>query len=463
MFDDIQVPDTIDAYVTRGLSKALKLKRRAVARKWTGIAAAVLLTVFVGAIRVSPVMASYVSKIPGLEYIVNLISTDKGLQAAVDNEFLQHVGVSCEKEGIVLTVKDIIVDKTRMLVFYSIENKGGHTWPRLGEIPLYDEQGKNLELSTSHGSSPSEKAIFEGTLNYNFPDPQEKPDFEIPDTVVLKAKMMVTRQDMDTKDAQKSQNIDQDTSTASVDKILDSTWEVTIPIDKSKFKDMEKIYEVHRTVEVEGQKITFEKMTVYPTRISLDITYDPANTKKIFNFEDLAIVDEKGNQWGTIANGVSASIFNEDTIRLYLQSNYFSNPKQLCITGSSLHALDKDAREVIVDVENKQLRKAPDQRLKLVDAVMKSENDIYVRFELVKDAADTARSYNVFGWEAKDSSGNVWKVKESGSGGHQETLTDEMFYSLHSNTKLDGFLHFMVSNEYPTRIRQPFKVEIPVK
>lgn len=74
-----------------------------------------------------------------------------------------------------------------------------------------------------------------------------------------------------------------------------NTFNFSIHIDKNKFKGLKEVYAVNRTMEIDGQKITFEKVIIYPTRIALYIHYDPLNSKKILGYPDIGIVDEKGD------------------------------------------------------------------------------------------------------------------------------------------------------------------------
>ncbi|KLU59652.1 hypothetical protein CEB3_c37840 [Peptococcaceae bacterium CEB3] len=134
-----------------------------------------------------------------------------------------------------------------------------------------------------------------------------------------------------------------------------ATWQVLIPIDKKKFQDLKQVYDVNKQVEVAGQKILFRKLSVYPTRISIDLACDPANTRKILFFDDLAVVDEKGNKVGAIANGISGSTPDADHRTLCYQSNYFAQSKELYIEGSSIRAVDKSEESVRVDLNKSTL------------------------------------------------------------------------------------------------------------
>lgn len=461
MFDDVHVPENLDEYIREGIRQAKGRKKRAAAKRWSGVAVVVLVTVFLGAVRISPAFAAYAARIPGLEYLVSLISHDKGLLAAVDNEFIQHVGASFEAEGIIFTVKDIIIDKTGMVVFYSVENKGGWKWPQVRDVKLEDEYGRDLKVSASYGHSRTDGNRYDEKMEFFFHEDKEGKRLELPDRVFITSRMAVF--DGQAGDAGKpvdSKKTDETVAVASNERVLESVWRVPLAIDKSRFGDMEKTYVLNETVTVEGQRITFEKLTVYPTRVCIDIAYEPDNTKKIFTFEDLALVDEKGEQWKGISNGITASLTGRDTVRLYFQSNYFSSPRELYLTGSRMRALDKAKLDVVVDLENKKLLKAPDGKIVLQD-VRSGEGSLVLSMDISKDELDGNVHYGILHYEGEDEGGNRLELYESGISTSGDGKSDEQFFRFKYKGELKGRLHFTI-NDYPQRIREEFKIAIPL-
>ena len=128
---------------------------------------------------------------------------------------------------------------------------------------------------------------------------------------------------------------------------------------------MEKHYVIDQAVEIAGQRIVFENAVIYPTRVSVDISFDKNNTMEIFALENLALVDEKGNEWGTIQDGVTMNHISYTKKRVFFQSNFFTVPKELYIRGSGIRALDKDEAEVVIDLDGNGLIKASDEKLQL--------------------------------------------------------------------------------------------------
>lgn len=114
---DIPIPAEIDVYIHRGLAQGIKVQKAGRFRKWSILAACFLLVIFLTSVRVSPAVAAAIQRIPGLGYIVELINYDKGLQSAVENDFIQPLGLSDEHENVVFTVDGIIMDESSLVIF----------------------------------------------------------------------------------------------------------------------------------------------------------------------------------------------------------------------------------------------------------------------------------------------------------------------------------------------------------
>lgn len=435
-------PNSIDEYIKKGIEEGKKRKKRAKTKRFANIAAAITIAILITSIRVSPAIATALSKVPGLDYIVKLINYDKGIKDIVDNNFVQTVNLSEEHEDLVFTIKDIIIDNSRGIVFYSIENRGNHRFVNLNEMKFTNELGERL-IASGNWSAFIDKDMnkerkLEGTVELNFIE-----ETIIPDKLFIDVTLRESDNGNDSREQQT---------------ILSSTWKFQVPIDKEKFETMNRVYDIEKEVAVEGQKVIFNKLTITPTRIFLDIEYDKNNTKKILGFDDLVISNEKGEEWARINNGVTASIKDEHHETLYFQSNYFTNPKEIYIKGSSLKALDKDKLEVIVDVEKKELLKSPDDRLKL-KSISNSAEGTTLEFSLLTDKVlDKQRAYGVFNHEFKDDSGKAYNSKSSGTHTN-ESNEQEILYDIPDDVKYKNPIYLKIY-EYPTRIKGDFNIKV---
>jgi len=362
--DTIEVPELqLDKAIAAGISKGKKKKKKNLLFMRTFASAAILIFAFTAMLRTSETFASYVTLIPGMEKIVELVRYDKGLTAAVENDFAQKIGVSDEHDGIKITLDSVIVDEQMMVLFYKMDSSGGHKEISVENLRLTDSEGKNIEETAfSYDGWSIDLQDKERLLQATF----EFYGDNLPENLKLSMELVEGR----TEDGEP------------VNKFAD-TWVLPFSIDKDAFKDKKEMIEVNETVEIEGQKITVEKVSIYPTRIGVTVHFDKENSKRVFGFNDLRLVDKSGEEWAAINNGTTARHMDEFTKEFFLQSNFFKKPEELYLRFNSLRALDKDEVEIIVDPEKMEVLKAPgDGRLLKVG---REENDLVLTFQKGSD------------------------------------------------------------------------------
>ncbi|WP_336990621.1 DUF4179 domain-containing protein [Bacillus infantis] len=331
-YQEFPVPDErLEEAIMKGFqqAKAASPKKRLIKRSWLpGIAAALLLLGFLTSIRVSPAFAHYVAEMPGMEKLVDLIRFDKGWISAVENDYMQPLGISQEKNGIRVTLDGAIRDERGLVVFYTVESEEKqllHT----NSIEITGGDGKELPVSFSGSgdSSYTDEPVksVNGTADYLFSED-------------LKGKEFKAEAEVKTKNGTE-------------------TFEINFSVENPKVK--KKVYPLNETVSIEGQKITFKDIAIYPLRVAIHVVFDPENSKKIFALEDLRLVDENGEAWSGIANGVSAQDIKENEKIIYLQSNYFKEPKELYLALNKVMAVDKEDAEVVINTETKEIVKQP--------------------------------------------------------------------------------------------------------
>lgn len=439
-YDNMTIPEDLDDFIIKGMVKYPKKSKAFQAVRFSIAAAVIALLMLSVSVRLSPVFADYLQNVPVLKYIVKLVNYDKGLKAAVENNFIQNVGVSDEHEGIKFTVDNIIVDQARMIVFYTIENNSQYKYLDMREARFKDASGKDLEAGISYGffyNKPNIKKI-QDNIKVSFAE-----TIVIPDIVHMSVKFD-QREDPDSTEGTR----------------LPYTWQVDIPIDKSMFENLKQVYNVDKTIEVENQKITINKATVYPTRMAVDITFAEENSMKIFNFENIKVTNAKGETLSTITNDVTASFISDNHMVLYFESDFFNNPENLYLHIGSIRALDKDKLGVLVDLDNKKLLKAPDDRLRLKD-ISKSSGKTTISFILNGEQfLENQTRYSVSTSGVYDRNGKELKVLETSNsysnGG--EDLNQAIQITLEDNNIASPIK--IVLNDYHSRIKGDFKIRI---
>lgn len=413
-YDELDIPvERLDNAIQLGMTKSRQTARH----KWkpwliSVSMAAILILSLLTAIRVSPAVASYVSILPGMEKIIERISTDKGLIDAVNHNYIQEVGVTDEYEGLKVTVDSLIVDEQQMKVFYSVEGT-----PKKDEFQIIPSlqtlDGNDLEASTTFADANLEggKAELEATFYFNEPHREKE------------LKLLLTL------NPQKH------------------TFMFPLKLDPVAYEKQKKSYPVNKTVEVEGQKITFKNITTYPLRTVIEVEFDPDNTKKLFTFEDLRIVNEQGAVWSGIKNGITA-LGENDKRTFYLESNYFQEPEHLYLTFTTIRALDKDQLLIKIDPKTGELLQGPrdhviyDVRVNKSEVIYKVNMDSELRYELTS-RIQNAKGEDIYG----------------GSTSTHYSEVQEVFVRYDRKKLVPGPVILEIS-DYPTVIKKNVKFKI---
>lgn len=435
--NNIPVPDQIDQYINVGLEQAQKSKKRNHRAAFSAITVAAILFLFIVSVRISPAFASYASQIAGLDRLVELIRGDKGLESAIKNNFVQVIGKSATHDGITFTIDEIIVDETKMIVFYTLEADEDLGYIMLSDLEITDEADEEISIGYSYGS-PSDDFEKGKTVSEKI-DIDFGYDENIPEQINLSAQI----------------DVGKPTSYPSENK----TWDINFTIDHDKFADYKDIYSINETVIVEEQKITFKEIIVYPTKIAIHVKYDEQNSKELFGFDDLAIINENGEEWASIMNGVTGQEVNDHEEILYLQSNFFEQPTELHLQFSSIRALDKDKLDVIVDLENEQLLKRPNNQLELFEiSTGNSVASLDFKIKRSEEYIDDI-FHQIFAYHYHDEAGNEYET-HNGFGFHTGDDESEYISYLKVSKPDVGSNVILKITDYPTRISMDIKIKV---
>lgn len=389
-----QVPlpmNAADGAILQGLERAKREKRQIRAKRkrmlWSLAATALLVLTLVTTIRVSPAFANAVASIPGMEKFVELIQNDKGLNAAFENEYYQPIGASQTIENATLTIDGVILDESGMNIFYTIESAED-----MGEIVIKAPDLKNQQefppasISYSHPTTDEDsQRSYTDLLRFTFQDPVKFKDLNF---------------------------------TLELDTVLHGqSFDFSVPFTVPENVKPSVVYALNEEVEIEGQKFTVKEITIHPLRIGIRISLNPENTMKILQFEDIRLEDQNGEEWGSIANGLSARGEDENGDSIYyLQSNYFATPEKLFLRINKLQAVDQDDSYIMVDTDKHALLHRPkDGRLELAYAS---------RSGLILDYTHPVPDdFNYgFGGEVTDATGKIVDVSSTGTGYRENNL-----------------------------------------
>lgn len=327
--------EQLETAILEGFKQAkdnkLKKKRRFIKRSvWTTVAAAILLLTFITSIRVSPAFANAVASIPGMAGFVDTIQNDKGLRLAIENEHFQEIGVSEVTDDMQVTLEGIITDETTMVAFLTIKTKRLIDSPR-SNFRILNHQGE--VLTQSRFTSASYEYTSTQTISTN------EVEFEFKEAIPTGELLL-----------EYEVNDDEDGETLGL---------IQFPFENSLQPIKKEQYIINETAVVEGQKIHIRSVTIGSLKTAVEVEFDVENTKKIFGFEDLKLIDDEGEIWSSI-NGITARGTDDPNVTIYyLQSNYFKETDHLTLKFNKLMAMDKEEAFVLIDTKKKEIIDQP--------------------------------------------------------------------------------------------------------
>ncbi|WP_208591687.1 DUF4179 domain-containing protein [Gracilibacillus suaedae] len=331
-YDVLEVRDhELDQAIEAGMQKAAKQQFW---KRWgitPVVTVAIIFLSFITIINASPTFAAQVAKYPGMEKLIELVQFDKGQKAAIENDYFQVINKSVTKGDLTLTLDGVIRDAHGLVLFYTISSDKGLERVRLENSKITDDKEEEL---TYHSKSYHPQNEVQGTIEYYTEDPIPFDDFTFTTEVV---------------------------GVETLDNGVGNQLRETISIDFHAENTKESIqYQVDETVKIVGQKVHINSVMIQPLRTTVNLYADPENDMRILSIDDITLVDEKGEEWSGIRNGMTASgTIEDENYEVYLQSNYFEQPESLSLTFSEIQAVKRDEDYFRFDLEKEQILHDP--------------------------------------------------------------------------------------------------------
>ena len=306
--------------------------------------AAIVLLLFVTSIRVSPVFAQSVAKIPGFSSVVNMIAYDKGISDIVENNYYEELGIVVTQGDYTLTLQNVVADHSGMTIFYKLES-------------AFD-----LSKVSITSSEVSQQGIpFGAASSYIVSRSDER--------TVQEDKLEITSAE-DLSYDNKSFEFNLHLSDASETKFA-------VPFTLNKPIEPPKVYEVNQSVIVDGQTINIKQLKISPLRTEILLAADEQNTMKLLKFTSVQLIDENGEVWGQQINGDGGQL-RDGEVSLFMQSNYFREPKKLTLVMERIEALPKGSDYFEVDFEQQKVLYVPSDLE--IDVQVPSANTLEVTY-----------------------------------------------------------------------------------
>ncbi|MBS4173379.1 DUF4179 domain-containing protein [Bacillus sp. FJAT-49736] len=338
-YDEIFVPhEKIEDAIFAGIREARNKKKRF--QFWTNslLSAAVIVVVFVIMFRSIIPAEKQTAGMHGMEKIAEVVRNDKGLTAAIAHNYAQKINRSDEHDGIKVVLDSVIADEEQLIMFYHFESKQDINTPLIVDNYYFEkENGKKLKLG-----------YFSTQQSVDF-DNGKSPIYQCD---MALAENLPTSPLTLTMELKKRTGEDKEKTVKYAAK-----WKIPFTLDQHKIAKKE-VVSLNKTVLVENQKILIKNISFSPTRVAISVHFPAGNTKQIFELQDLRLVNEHGETWPIIMNGLTGTGEGNDKT-YYLQSNYFATSQKLYITINKIRALDKEQLLVKVDPQKQKVLQAP--------------------------------------------------------------------------------------------------------
>jgi len=397
---NISIPNSLDDTLEKAIKSSEKARMRHFV-KWPSSIAGVLL-IFVLGVNVSPVFAAYVSKIPGISQLVDEVRFDKGLEKAAEEGFVQQIGNSDEDKGIKLTIDSVIVDRSRLVMNYTIETMNDYDDLDAEEIRITSVDGKDLETCIGMYITPDDK--FKDNRKKSSTIDVMEPETGFPDKMIIKCLNFRAKKEGDFKEVK-------------------GEWVINIKLDKRLMEVKPKEFTVNKAVSLNDLNFTIDSMKVYPTSAEVKMMVDK-NSKYIYmNFINPHLEDEKGNKYGVIP--MYQKIISSNELVLNFESNYFVKHEKLFFKADGVYFVLKENDELVLDLENKKVIKDGGFNIEYANdkenvAVRDKKYDFQINYvikdeDIKREAATHGFAEGVcFDYKLYDENNNVYEYVKGG-------------------------------------------------
>jgi len=299
------------------LTRAQKRRRRKKIILGPILSVAAVFALFVVAVNSSVKVAYACSQIPILKELAEAVTFSRSLTDAVENEYVQPMNLTQEEDGVTVSVEYLIVDQKQVNVFFRIASEEEKEYNVSPTVLTRDKKSAGCAYGLkNHDAKNGELRSM--TIDFL--------DEDVPDGLVVKF----------------------DVSERGAGRV--GVFEFLLEFDPQ-FTAVGKVYEINKTVLLDGNEIIIRRMEVYPTHLRVNIEETTENKDKLKGLE-FYIKTDWGMQFETVSNGIIAhgSVDAPEITSYRADSTYFYEADHLEIVITGADWLDKSREMVYVNL-----------------------------------------------------------------------------------------------------------------
>ena len=329
-------PDALETTVERALERKNALRKK---KYIFGVPAGSLAACFAGfvlLVNCFPTFAYACGGMPLLRELAKAVAWSPSLSAAVENEYVQPIGLSQTKEGITATIEYLIVDQKQVNIFYTLkgdyEDLSGRT------VSFSPEQ----HCAFSYGGSPNLPGTLQNiTLDYVDEDVPE--GFSV--TIGMESRDLLENE-------APARSVEEEMLNPGKEIAPQVIAEFTFDLKFDPgFTAVGEVIPVNCTVEVGGQRITVTEAQIYPSHVRINVADRTDNTAWLKGLE-FYLTNERGQRFEPISNGITATGGDgtDSYASFRLESTWFARSRHLTLHITGTEWLDKDREWIRLDL-----------------------------------------------------------------------------------------------------------------
>ncbi len=333
-------------------------------KKTVAVAVCTML-IFTGAVNVSPAFASAAAKVPIVRELVLAVAFDPSMKAAIEHNYVQLVKQSASDNGYQIDVEYLVADPGNLTVYYKMDeitemNSEADLESSTG---LYEEYQFEFDLLRMNGEELKATATWDYPISDEEKEALNKAQFyftgeeKLPEQMLLRliVKKALPLSEGEQKQLEESMVVSSD----EMDSVIahfeaarpeyEEVARMTLPIyvDKDDLFNVRTL-EINQMVNLDGQKVIFDKVEIYPTQVRVFWHPDEANTHHI-NGMQVSLQSRKRGNWKAISNGVTGIGTMGKPQQLWLDSSWFGDGKEYQLSIERYGLLPKEKKTVTYD------------------------------------------------------------------------------------------------------------------
>ena len=342
---------------------------------------------FTGAVNLSPAFAQAAAKVPIMRELVLAVAFDPSMKAAIEHQYVQLVKQTAEDNGYQLDVEYLVADPRNLTIYYKMPEITEHN----SDSETREEYQFDFNLLAADGGELKCGATWDYPLSEEEKEALNEVKFHftgedmLPEQVILQ--LVVEKALPFSDEEQKKIEAGRELSgTANAIAHFEeprpeyedvACMQIPLAIDQGSLFNVRTI-ELNRTIELEGQKVIFDKVEIYPTQVRILWHADEANTHLVDGMK-IALQSREHGRWEGISNGVTGIGMLGEPQQIWLESSWFDYETEYQLAIERYALIPKAQQTVTYDYDANTFTNLPDYA-RLVEAVP-CDTGLFMQFE----------------------------------------------------------------------------------